>query len=297
MNVLRHLIYEMLKHSGSLLPDRTYIELLYRQKMGHPLNLTAPRRFNEKIQWLKLYDRRPVYHVMVDKAAVKDYAAAIIGNAHIIRTYGVWDRPEDIEWDSLPDSFILKLTAGGGGRSVCICHDKKDFDREKAIARLRADYGRNLYNIFREWAYKDVPQRVIAEELLESGPDGGAPDDYKFWCFKGKVRFILYCSGRWHATGAHYNYFDRRWRPLPFWRKVRGSTEKIRKPGNLGEMIKIAEKLAKGHPFMRVDLYNVEGRIMFGELTLYSGSGLTAFHPDEWDIRAGDMLTLPKITT
>lgn len=293
MSLVRHLLYKSVKHSGFLLSDSLYLRLVFYCKMGYFPDLEKPRTFNEKIQWLKLHNRKDIYHKMVDKAAVKSIVAKEIGSEHILRTYGVWDRPEDIDWDSLPDKFVLKLTAGGGGRSVCVCRDKSSFDRKDAVARLRKDYGRNLYRVFREWAYKDVPQRVIAEELLETADPCGTPPDYKFWCFNGEVRFLMYCRGRNDEEGRAFNFFDRDWNPLPFWRKYPNSTEPVAKPENLARMIEIAEKLSRDIPFLRVDLYSEGGKIWFGELTFYPGSGTNRFHPEEWDGKAGAMLALP----
>ena len=294
MKGFRHFIYIATKHSGYLLPDRLYLSLLFYSKMGYWPSFDHPATFSEKIQWLKLYNRKEQYHNLVDKALVKDYVSGKIGQEHILRTYGVWDNPEDIEWEKLPDRFVLKLTAGGGGRSVCICRDKATFDREDAVRRLRSDYGRNLYRRFREWVYKDVPQRVIAEELLETDDPGGNPPDYKFWCFNGKVRFVMFCRGRDNASGRAFNFFDRQWKALPFWRKYPNSKDPVKKPGRFEDMVRIAETLSKGTPFLRVDLYYEKDKIYFGELTFYPGSGMNPFNPDEWDMKVGKMLKLPS---
>lgn len=292
MAFLRKLIYKIVRRTGYLLPDKVYIELVFFCKMGRFPDLDHPLTFNEKIQWLKLHDRDERYHRMVDKAEAKRYAEKIIGEGHTLKTYGVWDRPEDIDWDSLPDKFVLKLTAGGGGRSVCICRDKKTFDREDAVRRLRKDYRRDLYRLFREWVYKDVPQRVMAEELLESGVPGDIPPDYKFWCFNGRAEFLMLCRGRDNSDGRSFNFLDRDWNELPFWRKYANSARVPEKPENFDEMIRIAEKLSAGMAFLRVDLYDENGKIYFGELTFYPGSGTNPFHPQEWDRRVGDMLRL-----
>jgi len=296
MAFFRKLLYKTVKHSGYLLSDELYLKLVFYCKMGYIPDLKNPRNFSEKIQWLKLHDRKPIYHLLVDKEAVKPIVAEKIGQEHILKTYGVWDKPEEINWETLPDKFVLKLTAGGGGRSVCICRDKSSFDRKDAVARLRKDYGRDLYRTFREWVYKDVPQCVIAEELLETSDPGGTPPDYKFWCFNGKAEFLMFCKGRNNAAGRSFSIFDTDWKPLPFWRKYPNSTDPMPRPENLEKMIEMAETLSKGIPFLRVDLYSEAGRIYFGELTFYPGSGTNPFHPEEWDEKIGALLKLPEKT-
>lgn len=282
------------RHSGFLLSDKLYIKLVFFCKMGYFPNLENPKAFSEKIQWLKLNDHNPLYHQMVDKAAVKALVAAKIGEEHILRTYGVWDRPEDIDWDSLPDKFVLKLTAGGGGRSVCVCKDKATFDKENAIRRLNKDAGRDLYKRYREWAYKDVPQKIIAEEYLETGDPGGTPPDYKFWCFNGEPLFLMFCRGRENSSRRAFNFYDIDWNPLLFWRKYPNSDELVPKPDKFDEMKEIASRLSQGIPFLRVDLYCEKGQIFFSELTFYPGSGTNPFHPEDWDIKVGDLLQLPQ---
>ena len=172
------------------LPDKTYLQLLYRFKMGHRLDLNHPKTFTEKIQWLKLYNRRPEYTLMVDKYAVKKYVADIIGEKYIIPTLGVWDKPEDIDWDALPNEFVLKTTHGGGSGGVVICKDKKTFDRNKAILTLRDSMNSDIYRSLREWPYKDVKKRVLAEKYMAPKDMVNNPiydlSDYKFFCFNGE---------------------------------------------------------------------------------------------------------------
>lgn len=294
MGFFRHLIYTTVKHSGFLLSDSLYLKLVFWCKMGYMPDLEHPLTFSEKIQWLKLHDRNPLYHKLVDKAEVKAWIAGRIGDEYLLRTYGVWERPEEVDWDSLPDKFVLKLTAGGGGRSVCICRDKSSFNRDDAIRRLKADAGRDLYKRFREWSYKDVPQRIIAEELLETEDPGGNPPDYKFWCFNGKPLFVMFCRGRDDKSKRVFNFYDSDWNLMPFWRKYPGSRVDVPKPENFGEMLGVATKLSEGFPFVRVDLYSENGRIFFSEMTFYPGSGTNPFHPSEWDRKLGDLLQLPQ---
>lgn len=292
MRSFRDLLFKVVRHGRCLLPDKTYVRLVYYCKLGVFPRLDPPVSFNEKIQWIKLYDRKEIYHRMVDKSTAKEYVDSILGPGHTLRTYGVWDRPADIDWDELPAQFVLKLTAGGGGRSVCICRDKSAFDREAAVRRLQKDYGRDLYRRFGEWAYKGVPQRVIAEELLLSDGPFSSPSDYKFWCFNGKARIVMVGTGRYDGGEPVFFFLDTDWNPLPFWKKYPPKGEMPPRPAQLGEMVDIAEKLSRGMSFLRVDLYNEGGKVWFGELTLYPSSGTAPFHPEEWDEIAGKMLSL-----
>lgn len=276
------------------LPERLYLKMLYRCKMGHKLDLNNPTTFTEKIQWLKLYDRKPEYTVMVDKEAVKKFVAERIGDAYIIPTIGVWDHAEDIDWDELPAQFVLKTTHGGGGGGVVICKDKETFDKEKATARLNNSLSKDIYSVFKEWPYKDVRRRIIAEQYLSDLSTTGQVNDYKLFCFNGKVRFLKVDFDRFTKHGA--NYYDLDWNIMVVEETGIPSdfSREIPKPEKLREMIRIAETLSKGIPFLRVDLYYVNGKIYFGELTFFPSSGLVPFLPSECDAKIGAMLKLPK---
>ena len=171
----------VLQHCGAWLPDRIFLKWLYRLKLGRKLDLDHPKRYTEKLQWLKLYDRKPEYATMVDKVAVKEYVANIIGKEYVIPTLGVWDNPEEIDWDGLPDKFVLKTAHGGGGTSVLICDDKSHFDKRDAIRKLNAHMKDNVYKKYREWPYKHVPHRVLAEQLLEKDCNYNDIPDFKFY--------------------------------------------------------------------------------------------------------------------
>lgn len=274
------------------LPDATYLKLLYRFKMGHQLNLKNPQTFTEKLQWLKLYNRKPEYHTMVDKYAVKQYVANIIGEDYIIPTLGVWDKPEEIDLDSLPKQFVLKTTHGGGGCGVVICKDKESFDRNAAIDKLNESLASDIYRGLREWPYKNVPKRIIAEKLLSS-EESAAPEDlldFKFFCFSGKVKFFKVDFGRF--VEHHANYYDTDGKLLPFGEKnfKPDPAHIIELPNNLREMILLAERLSQKEPFLRVDFYNVNGTIFFGELTFYPASGMGKWTTEEADRIIGDYL-------
>ena len=197
------LIVSLLQRYGGWIPDRIYLKWLYRLKMGKKLDLKNPKTWSEKLQWLKLYNRRAEYTMMVDKYAVKDYVAGIIGKEYIIQTIGVWDKIEDIEWGFLPDKFVLKTTYGGGSSGVVICKDKSAFDKNKAIVRLKKSMKQDIYRSLREWPYKNVPKRIIAEQYIEPSKHLNDLPDYKFFCFNGKPKYCQVISGRATYKSRH----------------------------------------------------------------------------------------------
>lgn len=284
----KDIIVKMLK----FLPDKLYLKLRFRFDMKKKLNLKDPKTFNEKLQWLKLYDRNPLYTTLVDKYAVKDYVANIIGNEHIIETYGVWDKFEDIDFDALPNEFVLKATGGGGSNSVFVCKDKKTFDYKTAKAGLERANKQNMFYNGREWPYKNVPRKIIAEKFMvdESGYE---LKDYKFFCFNGKVKSLFIATDRSvEGEEVKFDFFDENFNHLPFRQGHENAKVEIKKPEKFDEMIEIAEKLSQNIRHVRVDLYNINGQIYFGEMTFYSYSGFVPFDPEEWDYKFGDFLKL-----
>lgn len=283
--------------------DETYLKFVYRLRVGKKLDLEHPLTFNEKLQWLKLNDRRPEYTQMVDKYDVKKYVANIIGEEYIIPTLGVWDRADEIDFDSLPKQFVLKCTHDSG--SVFVCKDKDNFDKKDVIKKINKSLNRNYYWIGREWPYKNIKPRVIAEALLGekslvdefSSEQKNSPselNDYKLTCFNGKVKGCLLCSGRNTDNGLHMTYYDREWKRFPFeWHYPAEKTE-FKKPDNFEKMIELAEKLSKGIAYLSVDFYEYQGKIYFGELTFFSGGGAVKFSPSSWDYELGNWIILPK---
>lgn len=275
------------------LPDRIYVLLRYRAMMGRPLNLSSPQRFTEKLQWLKLYYRIPLLTTCVDKCEAKKYAASIIGNNHIIPTLGVWDNFEDIDFDSLPNQFVLKTTNGGGGGGVVICKDKNAFDKDKAMITLTKSLKSDIYKSLREWPYKNVNKRIIAEEYKED--KNGELRDYKFFCFNGQAKVMLVASNRF--TTHNFNYMDMDFNPLPIISKDGLPNESnLDKPQNFEKMKEIVQKLCAPFPHVRVDVYSCNGEVYFGELTFFDSSGYDNLNSDYWDLEFGSWLTLPPKT-
>ena len=284
------LLYLMNKNFFKWIPDEKYITIKYKLEMNQKLNLKEPRTFNEKLQWLKLYDRKPEYTKMVDKYEAKKYVANIIGKKYIIPTLGVWDKFEDIEFDKLPKQFVLKPTHTSG--NVFICKDKEKINYKQLRKMINKWLKRDYYLVHREWPYKNIKPKIIAEQYMVDD-SGMKLKDYKFFCFNGIAQTILVCSNR-NGSFKNTNFYDINWNLQPFTReKHKNSNEQIKKPKNLDEMITVAEKLSKDIPFVRVDLYEINGKVYFGELTFYPSSGFEGFEPEEWDKKLGDMLELP----
>ena len=279
------------------LPDKLYLEYKYKRYFGKKLNLNNPQTFNEKLQWLKLYDRKPIYTTMVDKYESKKYVADIIGEEYIIPTLGVWDKFDDIDFDKLPNEFVLKTTHDSGG--VVICRDKSTFDINSAREKLNKSLNYNFYYMGREWPYKNVKPRIIAEELLtDSLNPSAAPTDYKFFCFSGKADCVMLCLDR--ETGdTKFYFFDKQWNLKRYNNRGKNAPEgfTIPKHKSMDEMFAIAEKLSDGIPFVRVDLYCINDHIYFGEMTFYPDSGFDKNLLPETDEYFGKKLLIKELET
>jgi hypothetical protein len=287
----------LLKRFSWMIPAKYYLEMLFHVRMGYKLNIKSPRTFNEKLQWLKLYDRKPEYPNMVDKFEVKEYVRGILGNEYIVPLLGVWEKPEDIEWGKLPNQFVLKTTHGGGSTGVVICPDKKSFDKEKAISVLNKSMKDNIWSELREWPYKNLHKRIIAEEYLtdQTNSVNGDLNDYKFYCFNGNVKYCEVITGR--RTKKQIDFFDLNWNHMDFtFNGYDFADQRPQKPKCFDTMVEVAGKLCKDKPYSRIDLYVIGNKVYFGEITFYPASGFRGFHPDEWNIRLGDMITLPVKT-
>lgn len=273
------------------LKDKTYLKLQYKNRMGKELSLEKPQTFNEKLQWLKLYDRNPEYTKMVDKYEVKKYVANIIGEEYVIPTLGVYDKFEDINFETLPNQFVIKCTHDSGG--LVICKDKMKLEINEARKKINKSLKRNYYYWGREWPYKNVKPRIIIEKYMEDEINKELVD-YKFMCFNGKVKCVFTCTDRFEKDGLKVTFFDRNWKKMPFERHYPSSNKNIKKPKNHELMLELAEKLSKGIPFVRVDFYEINEKVYFGELTFYPGAGFEEFYPEQWDLKLGKMLELPK---
>lgn len=282
--------YKVLRIFAPLIPDKLYLRLLFKLRVGYSLNLRTPRSYNEKLQWLKLYNRRPEYIQMVDKVEAKKYAANIIGEKHIIPTLAVYDKVEEIDFDSLPNQFVLKCTHDSGG--IVICREKSMLDRNAAIRKLRKGLKKNYYYWNREWPYKNVRPRVIVEQYMTD--DGKELKDYKFFCFDGEPKVMFIASDRFdEEEETKFDFFDMDFCHLPFTNGHPNSTQKVEKPRGFEEMKELVKKLSKGIPHVRVDLYDVNGHVYFGEMTFFHWSGMMPFEPKEWDYKFGNLIHLP----
>lgn len=270
------------------LDDENYLKRKFKVCMGKELNLVEPKTFNEKLQWLKLNNRNPDYTNFVDKYLVKDIVSKKIGSEYIIPTIGVWSNETEIKFKDLPNEFVLKCTHDSGG--VIVCTDKQKFDIESAKKQLRMSLRRDFYLKGREWPYKNVTRRIIAEKYM-----GKDMNDYKFMCFDGKVRCSFVCTER-NSNGLKVTFFDNDWNKLPFERHYPKSEKKIIRPRNFDKMIELAEILSKDIPFVRVDFYEVDGKVYFGELTFFPGNGFEEFSPETADYELGNWINLQKHT-
>ncbi len=277
------------------LPDELCLRLLFRASLGTWPDLTNPQTFSEKIQWLKLHDRRPEYTVMADKYRVRDYVRDKIGGDCLIPLLGVWDDPDEIDFSSLPEQFVLKCNHNSG-RGMYICRDKSRMDPEKVKAELRRGLAQDYYLTGREWPYRDIPRKIICEKYMEE--DGRADlRDYKFFCFDGTPFFCQVISDR--STRETIDFFDMDWNYQPFTglslpdQPYPHSASAIPKPETLEQMKTCAAILSAGHAFLRVDFYEINRKMYFGELTFYPASGFGTFSPEAWNRRLGDLLLLP----
>lgn len=283
------MIKRVLKNISHLIPDKAYLRLRYYLKFHKKINLKDPKTFNEKLQWLKLYNRRPEYIRMVDKYEAKQYVADIIGEEYIIPTLGVWDRFDDIDFDKLPEKFVIKCTHDSGG--LVICDDKSKFDISSAKKKVEKSLKTNYYWHSREWPYKNVPRRIIAEEFLNDGSGKGVKD-YKILNFNGQPQIIQVDFDRF--TEHKKNLYTTEWKLCDFSFNYPSHPEiDIPRPEKLDEMLQLAKKLSAGEPFMRTDFYYVDGRIYFGELTLFPASGYGWFDPETIDLELGKKMILP----
>lgn len=275
----------------NFLPDEKFLKLLYKANTGEKLNLENPVKLNEKLQWLKLHDRKPEYTIMADKYRAKEYIASKVGEEYPVPLLGVWERAEDIDFDALPDSFVLKCnhTSSTG---LCVCRDKSRLDREVVRKKLNKAMAQNYYLVCREWPYKNIPRRIIAEQFLAE-PDGSPLVDYKFYCYGGEPRYFMVSYGeaehnvKNHKFDMQLNSIDHLFKAQPAI-----AAERIKLPENIDKMIELAGALCRGHQHLRVDMYNVGGKIYCGELTFFSGGGFIKMVSQEYSQYLADLIDL-----
>ena len=300
MNLVRVLYY--LRNNRELLlalaikhpkwfSDKLFLKTMFRHFMGTELNLNNPKTFSEKLQWLKLYDRKPEYTRMVDKYEAKKYVAGIIGEEYIIPTLAVYNSTSEIDLEALPDKFVLKCTHDSG--SVAICKDKKTFQKREAFAILEKGLSKNYFWQNREWPYKNVKPRIIAETYMED-IETQELRDYKFFCFDGKVKALFIAEDRQGDEETKFDFFDADFHHLDIRNGHPNADTPPAKPHSFEKMKEMAEKLSQGIPHLRVDFYEANGKIYFGELTFSHWSGFTPFEPEKWDLKFGEWLHLPS---
>ncbi len=285
--------YLFVERCARIIPDETYLKAVYRIRLGKKLCIDPPSTLNEKGQSIKLNERNPKYTNMVDKYEVKKIVGDLIGEEHVIPTLGVWEKYEDIDFSALPNQFVLKCTHDSG--SVVVCKDKNEFDFHKCRRKLNSAIRRNFYWAGREWPYKNIPPRIIAEPFIPSLGNENSRE-YKITCFNGKLGFSTICSGIAHSklSVRKNDHYDKEFNSLPFWSFYEHSSNPIKeKPAELDEIIEFAEKIAQGTSYLRVDFYFADGIIYFGEATFFTWGGFNKFVPEEWDKILGDMLKLP----
>lgn len=283
---------KLFRKLSRLIPDRIYLQIVYFRHFKKFIDFDNPKTFNEKIQWLKLNYRKEEYTNLVDKYRVKQYITKLIGEEYVIPTLGVWKNVDDIDFKSLPEKFVLKCNNDSGG--IVICKNKKDFDEVKAKSFLKERLKNNGYWYGREWPYKNVKPCIIAEKYME---DSISKDlkDYKFFCFNGSMEFFDIDIDRFIEHRA--NYYDRNGNFLPFGKTYcpPDYTKKIEMPKNLDKMIELAETISHNTVLSRIDFYEIDRQVYFGEITFYPGSGFSPFTDEKWDYKLGDMIDLPNI--
>lgn len=295
LSVIKHpslILLKLDKMNLIRLSDKKFIEYRFLSEMGYKLNLKSPQTFNEKLQWLKLYDRNPEYTKMVDKYEVREYIKEKIGEEYLIPLIGVYDKFDDIDFDKLSNQFVIKCNHDSGG--LIICKDKNRLDIETARKKINRSLKTNYYYSGREWPYKNVKPKILIEKYME---DSNKSDliDYKLFCFNGIPKIVLVCSERFSSSNMCETWFDMNWKLIDMTESGHRVDSTISKPKQLKKMVELSKKLSKNIPFIRVDWYEIGDKLYFGELTFYPASGFDKFEPKEWNKKIGDMLSIDKL--
>lgn len=288
---MKLLLLRIVRKLNFLFPDMLYLQICFYLEMGKRLDLKNPKTMNEKLQWLKLYNRKPEYTTMVDKILVKDYVAKIIGEDYIVPLLGVWDSPEQIDFDTLPDQFVLKTNHSGGNTGVVIVKDKSKIDQKAIREKLHVSMKSDIYARYREWPYKNVERKVFAEAYL-----GDDLADYKFYCYNGYADAVMICIDRQIGDPKFY-FFDKEWNLKRYNKRGKEAPAAftLPKPDGVDKMFELASVLSKDIPYARVDFYNVKGKIYFGEITFFPASGFDKNRLLESDLLFGQMIDLPLV--
>lgn len=292
MNTINRILKGILRRGGRLFPDKFQIEMYYRLEMGKKLDLKNPKTMNEKLQWLKLYNRKEEYRDLVDKVKVKAIVAKKIGEQYVVPLLGVWDSFDDIDFDKLPDQFVLKTNHSGGNTGVIVVPNKSKLNKAEAKAKLDKSLKSDVYRAFREWPYKDMEKKIFAEAYL-----GEDLVDYKFYCFDGNADCVLLCIDRQIGASKFY-FFDKDWKLCRYNKRGKEAPADftLPKPEGVDEMFRLTSEMSKGFPFVRMDFYDVNGKIYFGEYTFFPASGYDANRLPEADLFFGSKIDLPVMT-
>ena len=293
MKTIIGFIFKVLRKTkfANLMPSKLYLRLFFYVNMGKKLNLKNPSTFNEKLQWLKLYNKNPLYTKLVDKIEVKSYIYEKLGENYNIKILKIYNTVGEINFDVLPEKFVLKCNHNSQG-GICICKDKAALNTAKTVKSLKNVMRQNYFYYGREWPYKNVKKKVFAEEYVEDG--NKTLNDYKFFCFDGCIDSVMVCVGRYQKGGTKFYFMDKDWNLKKYNFSSLNPDFKIPfdKPENFDEMLNIASRLSKGFPFVRIDLYNVKGKILFGEFTFFPESGIDANLLPEADLHLGQLINL-----
>lgn len=286
------LISRLIDRKAHFLTDKQYVSLKFRANMGYWLDWNHPVTYNEKLQWLKINYHNPLWTKLVDKYEVKEYVSSLIGEQYIIPTLGIWNSFDEIDFNSLPNQFVLKCTHDSGG--LAICRNKSTFNIEKARKKIEKSLATNYYWREREWPYKNVKPRIIAEKYMEDSKTGELRD-YKFFCFDGQVKYLFIASERnVKGTEVKFDFYDENFNHLDLKQKHPMSSKVLEKPATFEEMKHLASLLSKGLPEARCDFYEVNGKIYFGEITFFHHGGMVPFHPSSWDKEFGSWIIIPE---
>lgn len=289
MNQLKRILKGLLRRLGMIIPDKLQIEWYYRLEMGKKLNLDNPRTMNEKLQWLKLYNRKEEYRALVDKIAVKSIVSNKFGSQYVVPILGVWDHFDDIDFDKLPKQFVLKTNHSGGNTGVIIVKDKSSLNLQDAKRKLETSLKSDIYRSYKEWPYKGMKKQIFAEEYL-----GSDLTDFKFYCFNGDVDCVLLCIDRQKGAPKFY-FFDKDWKLCRYNKRGKEAPADftLPKPECIDDMFSLASEMSKGFPFVRIDFFDVNGKIYFGEYTFFPASGYDYNRLPESDLYFGKKIVLP----